>query len=845
MMNSIMVLSCAIAAAGFLAFLVWIRLIREAGKLRNLKRFRSANAGVADLLNYAAMVDDGVIACKSGALMAAWFYTGTDNAQMTEDERDHVSIFLNRALLPLDDGWMLHIDAVRHEAPRYPDRSRSHFPDPVSQSVDEERRRFFEERGVMYEGYFVLTVTWLPPLLAERKAVELLFDDDRKPDSKPRQFSILLESFNKNVRLLEERLSTVLNLHRLKAQAYGREDGTVEYYDDFLQHIQRCISGVSHPVRLPSCPNYLDILLGGQEFWGGIIPKMGRKFIQVVAIEGFPAMSTPGILSILTDLNLEYRWNTRFIFLGKRTALAHIAVYRRKWRQKLYGIIDLISGRLTRVNQEAQEMSEDADAAFASVQRNDCAVGYLSSVVVLMDEDRDKVENEAIQLQKLIFNLGFTARIETINCMDAYFGSLPGHGFENIRRPLVTTQSLADIIPSSSIWTGSPTHPCPYYPPDSPPLCHCVTTGSSPFRLNLHVRDVGHTVMFGPTGSGKSTALALLAMQMRRYQEANIFVFDKGLSMYATTKACGGRHFDLGGDSDKFQFAPLQHLETMQDRTWALDWLDTILALNGVQTGPGDRRELELMLIRAHETGIRRLNNFVAILSPHLREPLLSYVTGGAMGTLFDAEEDTLELSTFSTFEMEQILSMKERWALPVLLYLFRRIEKSLHGQPALLILDEAWIMLGHPVFQEKIREWFKVFRKSNCALILATQNISDAVNSPIWDVILSETATKIFLANPKAREAANVYAKMGLNPHQIEMLAGATPKREYYLTSEKGCRLFSFAMGPLALAFAGASDKESVAEVQKYEAVHGDQWIRAWLQSKGISLDAYKGEAA
>lgn len=382
--------------------------------------------------------------------------------------------------------------------------------------------------------------------------MELLFDDDRKPDSKPHQFSILLESFNKNIRLLEERLSTVLNLHRLKAQAYGCEDGTVEYYDDFLQHIQRCISGVSHPVRLPSCPNYLDILLGGQEFWGGIIPKMGRKFIQVVSIEGLPAMSTPGILSILTDLNLEYRWNTRFIFLGKRTALAHIAVYRRKWRQKFYRIIDLISGRLTRVNQEAQEISEDADAAFASIQRNDCAVGYLSNVVVLMDEDRDNAENEAIQLQKLILNLGFTARIETINCMDAYFGSLPGHGFENIRRPLVTAQSLADIIPSNSIWTGSPTHPCPYYPSDSPPLCHCVTTGSSPFPLNLHVRDVDHTVMFGPTGSGKSTALTLLAMQMRRYQGANIFVFNKGLSMYATTKACGAGTSTLAATPTSF-----------------------------------------------------------------------------------------------------------------------------------------------------------------------------------------------------------------------------------------------------------------------------------------------------
>ncbi len=61
----------------------------------------------------------------------------------------------------------------------------------------------------MYEGHFVLTVTWPPPLLAERKAVGLLFDDNRKPDSKPRQFSVPLESFQKNVQSLEERLSTV------------------------------------------------------------------------------------------------------------------------------------------------------------------------------------------------------------------------------------------------------------------------------------------------------------------------------------------------------------------------------------------------------------------------------------------------------------------------------------------------------------------------------------------------------------------------------------------------------------------------------------------------------------
>ena len=461
-----------------------------------------------------------------------------------------------------------------------------------------------------------------------------------------------------------------------------------------------------------------------------------------------------------------------------------------------------------------------------------------------MDEDRDKVENEAVKLQKGIFHLGFTVRIETINCMDAFFGSLPGHGFENVRRPIVTTQSLADIIPSSSIWTGSSVAPCPLYPPNSPALCHCVTTGSSPFRLNLHVRDVGHTVMFGPTGAGKSTALALIAMQMRRYPNASIFVFDKGMSMYATTKACNGQHFDIAGESAKYQFAPLQHLETAQDRAWALDWLDTLLTLNNVQTGPGDRNELERMLIQAHENKIRKLDAFMGLLSPHLRNALLTYITG-SNGTLFNAEEDKLELSSFSTFEMEHILGMGTRWALPILLYLFRRIEKALRGQPALLILDEAWLMLGHPIFKEKIREWFKVLRKSNCALFMATQSISDAVNSSIWDVVLSETATKIFLPNPSARDIADIYRQMGLNLHQVEMIATAIPKRQYYLTSEKGCRLFSFALGPLALAFAGASDRESVQTIQNLEHQYGDEWVSIWLQSKGLSLDAFKGEAA
>jgi type IV secretion system protein VirB4 len=117
-----------------------------------------------------------------------------------------------------------------------------------------------------------------------------------------------------------------------------------------------------------------------------------------------------------------------------------------------------------------------------------------------MHEDRHVVQEGARRVEKAINATGFTARIETINTMEAYLGSLPGHGVENVRRPLINTLNLADLVPTSTIWTGRVDAPCPMYPPLAPALMHCVTQGSTTFRLNLHVNDLAHSVVFGRTG---------------------------------------------------------------------------------------------------------------------------------------------------------------------------------------------------------------------------------------------------------------------------------------------------------------------------------------------------------
>ena len=314
-------ISLVIAVLGAVMLLLLYSRIRTANRQLELKQHRSKDAGFADLLNYAAVVDDGIIVGKNGSFMAAWLYQGEDNASTTDEQRETISFRLNQALAGMGNGWMIHVDAVRRPSPNYPAAGASTFPDPLTAAVDEERRRLFEKLGMMYEGFFVLSVTYFPPMLAQRKFVELMFDDDETPQDRKSRTHGLIDYFKRECVNIESRLSAAVTLTRLRGQKIVQEDGRTVTHDDFLRWLQFCVTGLNHPVLLPSNPMYLDALIGGQEMWTGVVPKIGRKFVQVVAIEGFPLESTPGILTALGEQACEYRWSSRFIFMDPHEAV--------------------------------------------------------------------------------------------------------------------------------------------------------------------------------------------------------------------------------------------------------------------------------------------------------------------------------------------------------------------------------------------------------------------------------------------------------------------------------------------------------------------------------------------
>jgi len=800
-----------------------------------LHDYRQKAKGLPDLLPYALLAAPGVVLNKDGSFLAAWELRGQDTDSSTPEERAYVSAQVGNAVKLLGTGWMLHVDAIRASHRAYPGPDKGHFPDPITRLIDDERRAFFDgEGGRCFGTNAVLAVTWKPDFQASRMAGKVQGGPNVATDTGLGKF---LLQFQSSLELLEDALSSVLHLQRLTERTVSYADGGDYTQSDLLSHLQHCVSGELHPMRVPGIPMYLDALLGSQDLVGGISPRLGEKHLAVLALDGLPQESYPAMLAELDSLPLEYRFSSRFICLDQYDAAKEINAYRKGWRQQVYRFLDqFFNNPNARANRDALLMAEDAETALTEVQGGYVGAGYLTSCIVLMHEDQEILKDWSRELRRTVQTLGFGCRIESVNALEAWLGTHPGNGYANIRRPLVNTLNLADLLPLASIWTGLPYNPCPFYPPDSRPLAVLMTDKNTPFWFNIHVGDLGHTLIFGPTGAGKSTLLALLASQFRCYENARVFAFDKGMSLFPLCSAAGGDHYAVGGS--ELAFAPLQRIDTPEEQTWAQEWIASLMEMQEVTVTPNHRNAIHnaMQSLAANPEHLRSLSAFYHVVQDReVKEAIQHYTAQGAMGRLLDADSDRLSLSPFMVFEIEELMNLGDKNLVPVLTYLFHRIEKALDGSPTILVLDEAWIMLGHPVFRAKIREWLKVMRKANCAVILATQSLSDAKASGILDVLSESCPTKIFLPNLAAKQEGQrgLYTGMGLNDTQLDIITSSVPKRDYYLVSPQGRRRVQLALGPKTLAFAGASDKESIARIRVLHETYGETWPQAWLKER------------
>ncbi|MDP9121974.1 MAG: DUF87 domain-containing protein, partial [Acidobacteriota bacterium] len=369
-----------------------------------------------------------------------------------------------------------------------------------------------------------------------------------------------------------------------------------------------------------------------------------------------------------------------------------------------------------------------------------------------------------------------------------------------------------------------------------------ATTGATPFWLNLHDDDVGHTLVVGSTGAGKSTLLNLIIAQFLRYPRAQVFSFDIGYSGWLLAKAAGARHYDLVNEPVRLQ--PLAQIDRPTERLWALEWLEMVLEVNRVPVTPTSRQALDsaLELIAREAPEHRRISELLPQIQDRELVAALEPYAEGSLRHLLDADRDDLEESPYQIFELKRLVDMEDRVLLPVLLYLFHRIEQRLEqGRPSLLVIEEAWLPLMKSAFATRIKQWLLTLRKQNAAVVLATQSLSQLWESPNRHVLLESCPTRILLPNPEAASPgpAALYRELGLNDTELQILARARRKRDYYFKSPRGSRLFELGLGPIALAFLGTPEgmtpADAIAEARRLMALHGESWPTAWLGRVGI----------
>ncbi|CAB4192357.1 VirB4 Type IV secretory pathway, VirB4 components [uncultured Caudovirales phage] len=788
-------------------------------------RKRDKSAGVPDLFLWGSLVGDGVINQKDASLLAGFHLEGPDSISTPDYERDAMAERANRALLDLGAGWSLWFNVDRRRVQGYIPADECHFPDRISRMVDEERRQQFEN-GNLFRSKHSLLLSFRPSSDMTRRVGDLMYGNN---DEDTTRSDRVLIDLKKKMADVESALSSVCKIRRMRSY---QKNGN--HFCELVNNLDMQLTGYERELMLPEDGSYLDGVIGNVSLDPSDPPKIGDYYVGVISIDGFPPASFAGILDAMDLLPHAYRWSTRFIFMDKHESRKNLKNLESKWNQRIRGITSQIFQKEGKKDRDAEKMVEQVVKAQEENNSDLTPYGFLSSKVVIRAETPAALDRVSKEIRNAIFKANFAGRIEDLNTIDAFLGTLAGHSVPDVRRPPHNTRHLVDFSPWCDIWTGSPKNENPLYPPDSPAMAMMVTNGRTPFYFNIDWR---HTIIFGPTGAGKTFLMNFLALSNLRYKNLRISGFDYKKGMLVTTKALGGNYYDIGMD-DGPKWAPFAVLETDDDVAWAEGWVATCFHLAfGHDPSPDNTKETHIALNLLRTSKLRTVGDFVATVNDaQVKKAMEHYTIMGPAGKLLDSRQDSVDTSVsfLNMFETEEFMVYPEKTRLPVMLHLFRVFERSLTGDPAILLLNECWSYLTNKVFLAKLAEWLRVLRSKNCIVIMETQNISEVANSNVASLIKDSCQNMIFLPNAKANQSGTkdspgsreYYEMLGLDSTDIEIIRSATPKQDYYLVEPRGKRMCMIEPGPKLHALAGASSKDDIAMATYLRKRNGDRWV-------------------
>lgn len=777
----------------------------------------------------------GIVQNKNADLMAGFKFRGPDTTSSTTEELIAYNNQLNNVFKLLPTGVVLYLDAHRHLSGNY---EKSQMPSAFLQKIEDDREEYYNNTA-HYDTDYYFVVVYRMPSKARGKITDFFIEDAKGSNAK---------TVSSNKKFMEDHLDKFLDILRniggmLSGQFQSLEELSCE---EMLAYLHSTISTKRHPITY-NPTKYISDYLVDSGFTTGRSPKLGDKHMRIVSILNFRPMSYPGVLDIFNQMPIEYRWTSRYICLSKYDARKELKNYQTLWKQLLKTpwqmLLEAVNHTtIDNVDEDALMKKDDVSYALVKLGSDALSFGYYTMTMTLLDDDLNKVNEHAQMIVEQLNSLGFTAYIENENSAAAWFGSLPGCYKANCRRPIISSLNFSHLAPTTAMWAGDKRNEHLH----GAVILYTDTSGATPFRLNFHVGDLGHTMVVGPSGAGKSVLLNTLEAHFMKYKNANVYIFDKSMSSRAVTLAIGGNFYNLANEEqgNGLSFQPLANIEDSTEIKWAKEWIISYLKSRNMDITPDVDskiwKALNDLTVMAKEE--RTISNFTSLVQDNdIRLTLEPLTSNGSYGKLFDNNNDFAGEGHWQVFEMETLMNTPA--IVPTTLdYLFHRIETQLKVAtgPSIIVLDECWLFFDNPIFKDKLREYFKDMRKKNTSIIFATQNLADIANkADLMTTVMENCPSRIFLPNINAINEQNreLYKQFGCNDTQINIIASMTPKRDYYYSSSKGNRIFQLALQPMELAFVTSTAKSDQQAIDQILQSHSttDEFIEEWLKFKDL----------
>ncbi|NRA74039.1 MAG: VirB4 family type IV secretion/conjugal transfer ATPase [Rickettsiales bacterium] len=545
------------------------------------------------------------------------------------------------------------------------------------------------------------------------------------------------------------------------------------YYSQILEFFGKIVNigdEIKYGVNYKNIDHYLSTnrfyfsdkfveIVGGKE----------NRYAGVVSIKEYGQNTSAGMFDGFLHMPFELIITQSFSFSNRQVAISQM---------------QLQQNRMVQAEDKAVSQVVEISEALDMAMSGKIGFGMHHMTIMCIENSPKKLEYVLSQVAVELSNSGIQPIREKVNLEPAFWGQIPANDDFLVRRAVINTLNLASFVSLHNYPLGKPKG---NHWGDAVTILN--TTSGTPYYFNFHLRDVGHTTIIGPTGSGKTVLMNFLCAQAQKFN-CRMFFFDKDRGAEIFIRAINGVYTIINPEK-RCGFNPLKLPENGTNKTFLLEWLRLLVTVNNEQLTSEDIKLLGAAVegnykLKREDRVLRNIVPFLGMATENsLASRLSIWHSEGSHAKVFDNDEDILDFSKVSNFGFEMAELLKDPISLnPVLLYLFHRIQISLDGTPTMLVLDEAWALIDNPIFGPKIKDWLKVLRKLNAFVVFATQSVEDASKSDISDTLIQQTATQIFLPNLKATEAYRT--------------AFMVSKREFTLikTTDPGSRFFLIKQG-------------------------------------------------